>query len=106
MLIRDIHSGECGHHSSARTLAGKVFRSGLYWPEVLQDTTTIVQTCDACQFHAKQMHQPALGLHTIPLSWPFAVWGLDILGPFPRSQGGYRFLFVAVDKFTKWIEVG
>ena len=46
-----------------------------------------------------------LGLHTIPLSWPFAAWGLDILGPFPRSQGGYRFLFMAVDKFTKWTEV-
>nr|AAX96437.1 retrotransposon protein, putative, unclassified [Oryza sativa Japonica Group]ABA92851.1 retrotransposon protein, putative, unclassified [Oryza sativa Japonica Group] len=28
----------------------------------------------------------------------------DILGPFPRGQGGYRFLFVAIDKFTKWIE--
>jgi transposase InsO family protein len=33
------------------------------------------------------------------------VWGLDILGPFPRALGGYQFLFVAVDKFTKWVEV-
>nr|CAE03595.1 OSJNBa0087O24.18 [Oryza sativa Japonica Group] len=43
--------------------------------------------------------------------WPTALkdacdmcWGLDILGPFPRGQGSYRFLFVAIDKFTKWIE--
>ena len=42
MLIRDIHSGECGHHSSTRTLAVKVFRSGCCWPQVLQDATTIV----------------------------------------------------------------
>jgi hypothetical protein len=40
----------------------------------------------------------------IPPSWPFAVWGVDILGPFPRAVGGYRFLFVAIDKFTKWPE--
>jgi hypothetical protein len=40
----------------------------------------------------------------IPPSWPFAVWGVDILGPFPRVVGGYRFLFVAIDKFTKWPE--
>jgi hypothetical protein len=40
----------------------------------------------------------------IPPSWPFAVWGVDILGPFPRAIGGYRFLFVAIDKFTKWPE--
>jgi transposase InsO family protein len=40
----------------------------------------------------------------IPPSWPFAVWGVDILGPFPRVVGGYRYLFVAIDKFTKWPE--
>jgi hypothetical protein len=28
--------------------------------------------------------------------------GVDILGPFPRAVGGYHFLFVAIDKFTKW----
>ena len=39
------------------------------------------------------------------MSWPFAVWGLDILGPFPRAQGGYHYLYVAIDKFTKWPEV-
>ena len=67
-LINDIHSGECGHHSFSRTLAGKVCRSGFYWPSVLQDAAAIVQSCDACQFHAKQIHQPAQGLQTIPLS--------------------------------------
>ena len=49
--------------------------------------------------------EPYSGLQTIPLSWPFAVWGLDLLGPFPRALGGYRNLYVAIDKFTKWPEV-
>jgi hypothetical protein len=40
----------------------------------------------------------------IPPSWPFTVWGVDILGPFPRAIDGYRYLFVAIDKFTKWPE--
>jgi hypothetical protein len=40
----------------------------------------------------------------IPPSWPFAVWEVDILGPFPRAVGGYWYLFVAIDKFTKWPE--
>jgi transposase InsO family protein len=30
--------------------------------------------------------------------------GLDIMGPFPHTVGGYRFLYVAIDKFTKWPE--
>jgi hypothetical protein len=64
----------------------------------------MVKSCKACQFHAKQIHTPAQALQMIPPSWPFAVWGVDILGPFPRAIGGYRFLFVAIDKFTKWPE--
>jgi hypothetical protein len=65
----------------------------------------MVKRCKACQFHAKQIHQPAQELQTILLTWPFAVWGLDIMGPFPRAQGGYRYLYVAIGKFTKWAEV-
>jgi transposase InsO family protein len=65
----------------------------------------MVKRCEACQFHAKQIHQPAQELQTISLTWPFAVWGLDILGPFPRAQGSYRYLYVAIDKFTKWVAV-
>jgi transposase InsO family protein len=102
-LLRDIHHGKCGHHASASTLAGKAYRSGFYWPSVLWDVAKMVKRCEACQFHAKQIHQPAQELQTIPLTWPFAVWGLDILGPFPRAQGGY--LYIVVDKFTKCVEV-
>lgn len=41
----------------------------------------------------------------IPIAWPFAQWGLDMVGPLPKSSpGGHTFLLVAVDKFTKWIE--
>jgi ribonuclease HI len=84
-LLRDIHAGECGHHASASTLTAKAYRSGFYWPSALGDTAEMVKRCEACQFHAKQIHQPAQELQTIPLTWPFAVWCLDILGPFPRA---------------------
>jgi transposase InsO family protein len=40
----------------------------------------------------------------IPPSWPFTVWGLDIVGPFPCAVKGYRFFYVTIDKFTKWPE--
>jgi transposase InsO family protein len=104
-LLRDIHAGECGNHASASTLARKAYHSGFYYPSALWDAAEMVKRCEACQFHAKRIHQPAQELQTIPLTWPFAVWGLDILGSFPRAQGGYRYLYVTIDKFTKWVEV-
>ena len=103
--MAEIHGGICGHHIGARALAGKAFRQGFFWPTALQDATAQVTKCEACQFHSKQIHQPAQALQTIPLSWPFSVWGLDILGPFPRAVGGFEYLYVAIDKFTKWPEV-
>jgi hypothetical protein len=82
-LLRDIHAGECGHHASTSTLAAKAYHSGFHWPSALWDAAEMVKRCDACQFHAKQIHQPVQELQTIPLTWHFVVWGLDILGPFP-----------------------
>jgi hypothetical protein len=101
-LLTEIHGGECGSHSSSRTLVGKAFWHGFYWPIALQDAVEMVKSCKACQFHAKQIHTPTQALQMIPPSWPFAVWGVDILGPCPRAVGEYRFLFIAIDKFTKW----
>ena len=104
-LLADIHEGMCGTHIGSRALVGKAFRQGFYWPTTLSDAEELVRTCDACQFHSKEIHQPAQALQTIPLSWPFVVWGLDILGPFPHATGGFEYLYVAIDKFTKWPEV-
>jgi hypothetical protein len=41
----------------------------------------------------------------IPVTWPFGAWGLDIVGPLRKVPGGYTHLLVAIDKFSKWIEV-
>lgn len=34
-----------------------------------------------------------------------AIWTLNILRPFPTTLGKRKFLLVAVDYFTKWVEV-
>jgi hypothetical protein len=104
-LFAKVHGGECGNHASFRMLVGKTFRHEFYWPTALQDAVELVKTCRVCQFQVKQMHTPAQTLQMIPPSWPFAVWGLDVLDPFPRAIRGYRYLYVTIDKFTKWPEV-
>jgi hypothetical protein len=104
-FLQEIHGGECGNHAAFANLVGKAYRSGFYWPTALTDAQDLVQRCKGCQFFAKQQHVPAQVLRTIPSSWPFAVWGLDSVGPFKTAPGGYKHILVAVDKFTKWIEV-
>ncbi|XP_020195967.1 uncharacterized protein [Aegilops tauschii subsp. strangulata] len=69
--------------------------------DIHQDTELLVLKCEGCQRFSKRNHQPASALRTIPIAWPFAVWGLDMVGPFKTARGGMTHLLVAVDKFTK-----
>jgi hypothetical protein len=102
--LQEIHVGACGHHAATRTLVGKAFRQGFYWPTVVADSKDIVWRCEGCQFYPRQTHLLAQALQTIPITWPFAVWHLDIVGLLRQAPGGFTHLLVAVDKFSKWIE--
>jgi transposase InsO family protein len=104
-LLQDIHAGVCGHHAASCTLMGNAFRQGFYWTTAVADASEIVRTCEGFQFYARKTNLPAHVLQTIPVTWPFAVWGLDIVGQLRKAPGGYTHLLVAIDKFSKWVEV-
>jgi hypothetical protein len=82
----------------------KAFRHGFYWPTAQKDAEQLVKWCNGCQHFSKHRNTPAAALKTIPLTWSFAVCGLDMVGPFKTAPGGLTHLLVAVDKFTKWIK--
>jgi ribonuclease HI len=48
-LMKEIHAGLCGSHIGSRSLLGKVFRQGFYWPKVASDAAELVQKCEGCQ---------------------------------------------------------
>ncbi|GKV17243.1 hypothetical protein SLEP1_g27774 [Rubroshorea leprosula] len=102
--LREVHEGVCGSHVGARTLAHKVLRQGYYWPNMQEDAKKFVQRCQKCQFFAHLTHKLAEELTSMTAPWPFAQWGVDLLGPFIKAVGGATHLVVAVDYFTKWVE--
>jgi hypothetical protein len=104
-ILEEIHKGVCDNHASSRTLVSKAFRRAFYWPTALGDAEELVRRCQGCQYFAKQYHVPAYKLVTIPPTWPFACWGLDMIGPLPTVPRGFNRVLVAIDKFTKWIKV-
>nr|GFA33452.1 reverse transcriptase domain-containing protein [Tanacetum cinerariifolium] len=54
-----------------------------------------------CHIHKMNPQQK---LTPITSPWPFYEWEIDIAGPFPEGPGKVKFLIVAMDYFTKWIE--
>ncbi|XP_068461658.1 uncharacterized protein [Phaseolus vulgaris] len=82
-VVKELHEGICGLHCGARTMATKVCRAGYYWPTLREDCEIYVKTCKKCQEFGSLNHIPAQALQGITSPWPFAKWGIDILGPFP-----------------------
>ncbi|XP_014501831.1 uncharacterized protein LOC106762433 [Vigna radiata var. radiata] len=103
-VMDELHNGVCGFHYGRRTLKARILRAGYYWPTMEDDTRMFTQRCLSCQAHANDTRVPPHTLHSITSPWSFAQWGMDIVGPFPQGQGQKRFLLVAVDYFTKWVE--
>jgi hypothetical protein len=103
-LMKEIHAGLCGAHIGSRPLLGKVFRQGFYWPKAASDTTELVQKCENYQRCARDQKQPSSLTQLIQPTWPLQRWGLDLLGPLPPAQGNLKYVVVAVEYFSKWIE--
>ncbi|KAI3465894.1 hypothetical protein Pfo_022557 [Paulownia fortunei] len=103
-VLREIHEGGCGSHGGGRALACKTARAGYFWPSLKEDAQHLVRTCEKCQKHASLIHKPAEELKVMSSPCPFSKWGIDIVGPFPLAIGQRKFLIVAVDYFSKWIE--
>lgn len=53
---------------------------------------------------AKQQHVTATQMIVIKSPIPFERWGLDLVTNLPPAMGNQRFLLVAIDYFTKWME--
>ncbi|KAL0302409.1 UNVERIFIED_CONTAM: hypothetical protein Scaly_3034000 [Sesamum calycinum] len=69
-----------------------------------QAAQRLVNKCVKCQKHATLIHQPAEPLNVMLSPCPFSQWGMDIVEPFSLTTGQRKFLLIAIDHFTKWVE--
>ncbi|XP_065017243.1 uncharacterized protein LOC135643806 [Musa acuminata AAA Group] len=91
-VLAEVYEGVCGEHIGGQTLAHKILRQGYYWPTMCRDAKAHVQRCSSCQEHGRTPRQPAVPLTPIDCAWPFAQWGLDLLGPFPPASGQRKYI--------------
>ena len=86
-ILKEIHEGVCGDHASPRSLVSKVIRTGYFWPTMQVDARELVKKCDKCQRFGNIQRLSAERLMTISSLWPFAQWGIDIVGSLPQGKG-------------------
>ena len=101
-VMRKVHAEVCGPHMGGHMLTCKIIRLGYFWFTMETDCFQFVQKCPECQMHGDIIHVPPSKLHALTSSWPFSMWGIDIIGNIlPKSSNGHEFILVAIDYFTK-----
>ena len=103
-VLAKLHEGICSNHTGGRSLAHNAHSQGYYWPTMKQDSKAYVKKCDRCQRHALIPRMPPEVLNPITNPWPFAQWEMDIVGPLLVAATQKKFLIVATNYFSKWVE--
>ncbi|GKF33825.1 reverse transcriptase domain-containing protein, partial [Tanacetum coccineum] len=87
-----------------RQVVAKAMNLGYYWPSMHRDARELIRACDDGQTHASVPRLPKADMILVTSAWSFMKWGIDIVGPLPEGSGRVKYLIVATDYFTKWIE--
>src|SRR5512141_1249882 len=105
VAIGEVHEGICGTHQSAHKVKWLLRRAGYFWPTMLEDCFRYYKGCQDCQKFGAIQRAPASAMNPIIKPWPFRCWGIDMIGMInPPSSKGHKFILVATDYFTKWVE--
>ena len=72
---------------------------------MIPDAIAYTKRCHVCQVHSDFIHQTPGHLRPTTYSWPFEIWGMDVVGPIsPPSSKGQWFILAITDYFSKWAE--
>nr|XP_009779699.1 PREDICTED: uncharacterized protein LOC104228852 [Nicotiana sylvestris] len=70
-----------------------------------KDCSGSVRNCHQCQIHGDLIHALPSELHPMLAPWSFVAWGMNVIGQIePKASNGQKFILVAFDYFTKWVE--
>ncbi|KAA3481495.1 Transposon Ty3-I Gag-Pol polyprotein [Gossypium australe] len=104
-ILEEFHKGVCGTHANGFTMARQIIRFGYYWSTMKGDCISYAKKFHKCQIYKDKIHVPHSPLHVMTSPWPFSMWGMDVIGPnLPKASNGYRFIFVVINYFTKWVK--
>lgn len=79
----------------------EVLKSIAWWPNLKQDIKDVLRKCSVCKRYTST-NKPTPTVNSVADPKKFKVWGLDVVGPLPKSSRGQRFFLVTIDFATRW----
>ena len=102
-VIRHFHdSPEAGHPGAEETF--RAIGKDFVWTGLTIDVRRYVRSCRICALHKRganpdqdqqRPHRPRRCWNTV---------ALDVMGPYPLTRAGNRYIIVVTDMMSKWVE--
>jgi len=102
-VLDTAHNRIWSGHLGRRKTAAKIFQQ-YYWYGFREDTSTWVAQCDICAANKPSNKRPRAPIGDMRVGAPLDRLCIDVVGPFPVSDKGNRYILVVCDSFTKWAE--
>ncbi|GBM73782.1 Transposon Ty3-I Gag-Pol polyprotein [Araneus ventricosus] len=102
-VLRETHDSASGGHFGVMKFLSKT-RERFYWDRLRADVENWCRECHACGARKGPKTRTKGRLQRYNVGAPFERMALDILGPFPVTTKGNRYVLVLMDYFTKWPE--
>lgn len=86
-VLESCHQAHCSGHFGGKKTTHKVLQSDFFWPTLFKDSHAYLLACDRCQRVGSISRRNEMHLNNILVVEIFDVWGIDFIGPFPKSFG-------------------
>ena len=91
-----------GHFGTVKTY--EKLRTRYYWRKMFSDVNHWCRSCCDCAMRKSPRNRHKVPLLPIPVQDAFDRLACDIIGPFPPSKLGNRYVVVFSEYLTKWVE--
>ena len=103
-LFYKSHNSLFGGHLGRNKNREKMLRS-FYWHHLREDVSYWVALCSNCAANKTPPKMPKAPLGDMRVGAPMDPLATDILGPFPTTPRGSRYVLVVTDYFSNWVEI-
>lgn len=93
---------QSGHQGEVKTL--QRLRQHYHWYNMGSDVRLHILRCPQCKAQKSHVPMQQAKLQTYQAGAPMDRLHLDVLGPFPVSECGNKYVLVIIDQFTRWVE--